>query len=142
MILVFPAVCDALAAALGSTLGTANVYDGPPARFVGTSGIAIGATREDVSSEYTSDPAGLGGGTSEFVTVACLAWSGGGGTVFKPLRDAVRAIVSTTTDRIQADPSLGGVCDTADISGGTWMQEQTGEGALVTCEFRIIVRRF
>jgi hypothetical protein len=142
MILVFPAVCDALTTMLGQKIGSSNVYDGPPARFVGSSGLAIGATREDVSSEFNADPAGLGGGVSEGVTVTCLAWAGGGGTVFKPFRDTVRGIVSAVTDVVTADPSLGGVCDTSDITGGTWTQDQTGEGALVACEFRISVRKF
>lgn len=142
MSLVFPAVCDALTSKLGFLLGTPSVYDGPPARFVGSSGVAIGATREDVSSEYSASPASLDGDTSEGVTVACLAWSGGGGTVFKPHRDIVRAIVDTVSTLIVSDPSLGGVCDTSDITSGVWMQEQTGDGALVSCEFRIVIRRF
>jgi hypothetical protein len=142
MIYNFPAVCDALTTALGQAIGSSNVYDGPPARFLGSSGLAIGATREDVSSEFTSSPAGLSGGSDQDLTVTCLAWSGGGGVVFKPHRDVVRDIVAATTDRVTADQSLGGVVDIAEVTGGTWMQEQTGEGAIVTCEFRINARKF
>jgi hypothetical protein len=142
MSLSFPDVCDALTVGLGQAIGSANVYDGPPARFLGSSGLAIGATIEDVSSEFTSSPAGLGGASDEAVTVSCLAWAGGGGTVFKPLRDTVRAIVDAAIAEIAADPSLGGACDTADVTGGMWTQDQTGEGALVRCEFRVVARQF
>jgi hypothetical protein len=41
-----------------------------------------------------------------------------------------------------ADPTVSGAVDTASLTGGTWTQEQTGEGALVTCEFRVSLRRF
>jgi hypothetical protein len=142
MIPSFPDVCDALTTALGQTIGSSNVYDGPPAQFIGSSGLAIGATREDVSSEFTSSPAGLGGASDQDLTVTCLAWSGGGGVIFKPHRDTVGGIVAATTNRISTDPSLGGVVDTCEVTGGTWAQEQTGEGALVTCEFRVNVRKF
>lgn len=142
MIYAFPGIVDALTSLLGQTLGGSNVYDGPPAAFVKSSGLSIGATREDVSSEFTQSPVALFGGPDESITVACLAWSGGGGTVFKPHRDTVRSIMSTVGDLISGNPSLGGVCDISDITGGSWTQEQTGEGALVTCEFRIVARRF
>jgi len=62
--------------------------------------------------------------------------------VFKPARDQVGDIVTATTDRIAADRTLGGVVSTADVTGGIWQQEQTGEGALCTCEFRILVQQY
>jgi len=138
----FPAVCDALVTAMGQVLGTDVVFDGTPVRDVGPSGLAIGTTREDVSSAFSASAADLGGGLSEGLTVTCLAWAGSGDTVFKAARDRVGEIVTATTNRITADPTLGGVVDTADVSGGIWQQEQTGEGALVTCEFRILVQQY
>jgi hypothetical protein len=129
--LAFPEVCDALTAAFSLALGADNVFDGPPAQMVRASGLAIGATREDVSSEFSSPPA-----------VTCLAWSGGGDVVFKPHRDAVNTIMTAVAEQLAADRTLGGVADTAYMTGGTWMQEQTGDGALVTCEFRIVINRF
>jgi hypothetical protein len=142
MILAFPAVCDALFSRLTTALGSSSVFDGPPARIPGSSGLALGTTREDVSSDFTADPAGLSGVTAEGFSVTCLAWAGGGGVTFKPFRDRVRDIVAATADAIASDPTLSGAVDTAEVTGGTWLQEQTGEGALVTCEFRINVRKF
>ena len=142
MILSFPEVCDALTASMGQILGKDVVFDGPPVRDVGTSGLAIGATREDDTSSFAAQAADLAGGISESLTITCLAWSGSGDTVFKPARDQVRAIVAAVSVQLQADPTLGGAVDTSDITGGTWTQEQTGEGALVTCEFRIATRQF
>lgn len=142
IIVAFPDACDALTASLGQALGADNVFDGPPPRLIGLSGLAVGATREDVSSDFTVDPADLSGGTAEGISITCLAWSADGRVVFKPHRDAVRALVVAAETRIAADRTLGGAVDTCDVTGGTWTQEQTGEGALVTCEFRISLRRF
>lgn len=140
--LAFPALCDALTASFGAALGADRAFDGPPARFAGSSGLAIGATREDVSSEFQAPPSGLDGASGEDVTVTCLAWSGDGSTEFKRHRDAVRDILAAAEARLAVDRTLGGAVDTAYLTGGTWLQEQTGEGALVSCEFRISARRF
>ena len=142
MILAFPAVCDALTASLSQVLGADSVYDGPSVQDIGSSGLAIGATREDTSAGFSAEASDLAGGVSEGLTITCLAWSGSGDVVFKPARDRVGDIVTATTNRIAADRTLGGAVDTADMTGGTWMQEQTGEGALVTCEFRIVVQKY
>ena len=142
MIPVFPEVCDALVTSLRLVLGADSVFDGPPVQAVGSSGLSIGATRGDDTTSFSASASDLAGGVSESLTVTCLAWSGSGDVVFKPARYRVGDIVTTTTTRIAADRTLGGVVDTADVVGGTWMQEQTGEGALVTCEFRIFVQQY
>jgi hypothetical protein len=142
MIPTFPKVCDALMTSLGQVLGADVVFDGPPVRDVGSSGLAIGATREDTSAGFSAEPSDLSGGISESLTVTCLAWSGSGDVIFKPARDRVGEIVTATTNRIAADRTLGGAVDSADVAGGTWLQEQTGEGALVTCEFRVTVQKY
>jgi hypothetical protein len=139
--IAFPEACDALVAAFSQASGI-DVFDGPPARLPGSRGIAVGAAREDVSSEWLAPAVDLGGGFGEDLTVTCLAWSGGGGVVFKPHRDAVRGLLDVVVATLGADPTIGGAVDAATLTGGTWTQEQTGEGALVTCEFRVSLRRF
>src|SRR5689334_5176499 len=120
--LAFPAVCDALTAAFGRTLSApAQVFDGPPAQFAGLVGVAVGATREDVSSDFLGPPAALDGTSGEDFTVACLAWSGSGDTGFKPHRDAVRDILTAAESALAEDRTLGGIVNTAYITGGTWM---------------------
>jgi hypothetical protein len=142
MILAFPEVCDALTQSMGLVLGADVVFDGPPVRDVSPYGLAIGATREDDTSSFVAAASDLAGGISESLTVTCLAWSGSGDTVFKPARDQVRDIVAAVSMQLQVDRTLAGAVSTADITGGTWAQEQTGEGALVTCEFRINVQQY
>lgn len=139
--IAFPTACDALVALVTPTAGV-DVFDGPPARMPGTAGLAVGATREDITSEWVAPATDLGGGFGEDLTVTCLAWSGSGDVVFKPHRDAVGAVVEAVTAALRADPTVGGTVATAAVTGGTWTQEQTGEGALVTCEFRVYLRRF
>lgn len=142
MIPAFPQVCDALVASLRQVLGADVVFDGIPVQQVGAAGVAVGATREDTSSGFAARPSDLAGGISESLTITCLAWSGDGRTVFKPHRDAVGATMLAVIAVVDADRTLGGVVDTAEVTGGTWQQEQTGEGVLVTCEFQITVQTY
>jgi hypothetical protein len=142
MIPTFPQVCDALVASFGQVLGPDLIFDGPPVRDVGASGLAIGATRDDDTTAFVAVPSDLASGITEGLTIVCLAWSGSGSTVFKPARDEVGGILTAVATRLVADRTLGGVVDTADLSGGTWTQEQTGAGGLVTCEFKITVQKF
>lgn len=138
----FPEACDTLVAAFKQATG-ADIFDGPPARMPSSTGVAVGATREpDVTSEWQAPSTDMGGGYGEDLTVVCLAWSGGGGVVFKPYRDQVRDLLELVVAALAADRTLGGSVSTVDLTGGTWTQEQTGEGALVTCEFRVHLRRF
>jgi len=69
VILSFPAVCDALMSSLSQVLGADRVFDGPPVQSVGSSGLAIGATREDTSAGFSAEAADLAGGLSEGLTV-------------------------------------------------------------------------
>lgn len=133
-----PAVLDALVAVLRVAPGLAggSVFDGPQVDYAGTVGVAVGATREDLSTEFVMSSAGPGS-TAEQVTVSCLAWSGSGDTVFKPHRDRTGQILDAVESALTADRSLGGVVSTAWITGGSLTQEQTGRGALVTLEFRV-----
>lgn len=139
--IAFPGVCDALVTALTQATGVL-VFDGPPARMVGSSGISVGATREDIVSEWLAPATSLDGLSGEDLTIACLAWSGGGGVVFKPHRDVVGGLLDLVIQRLTADPTVGGAVSRTEVAGGSWTQEQTGEGALVTVEFRVSLHRF
>lgn len=137
-----PGVFDAFTAAMVGALGAGVVFDGPPVAYVGSRGVALGATRDSESVPWLAPPSDLGGEGGEAFSIPCLAWSGSGDTVFKPHRDAVAAFLVVAEQVVSADRRFGGVVDTAWITGGTWLQEQTGSGALVTCEFRIDCTRF
>ena len=124
------------------TTGPVTVLDGPAVSYVGTAGVAVGATREDVTAEWSTQPSDLGGSSRLTLPISCLAWSGSGSTPFAPHRATVTGVLDVIEAELAADRSLGGAVSTAWITGGTWMQEQTGSGALVTCEFRVTCLQF
>lgn len=123
-------------------LASVAVYDGPSTSYVGSVGVAVGATREEVAAEWTTRPGDLAGDSRLTLPIVCLIWSGSGSTVFNPHRSTVAAVLAAIDAELAADRSLGGVVSTAWITGGTWAQEQTGSGALVTCEFRVTTTQF
>jgi hypothetical protein len=124
------------------TTGPITVLDGPAVDYVGTAGVAIGATREDIAAEWSNAPGDLAGGSRLTMPITCLAWSGSGSTPFAPHRATVVAVLNAIEAELAADRSLAGAVSAAWITSGTWTQEQTGAGALVTCEFRVTCQRF
>lgn len=150
----FAAIADALVAAFGRAVTPLNdtrtaagtspigVLDGPAVEYVGSAGVAVGATREDVIADWAVRPADLAGDSRLTLPITCLAWSGSGSTAFGPHRTVVAAVLAAIEAELATDRDLGGVVSTAWITGGTWMQEQTGAGALVTCEFRVSTTQF
>jgi hypothetical protein len=140
-----PEVLDALVSVWRNTPDLAGlrpdqIFDGPPATYVGTEGVAVGASIRDESVEFTYPAAGLDS-TGDRFTISCLAWSGSGDTRMKTHRDRVDAILDALESHLDQDRTLGGVVDTAWIVAGSFTQEQN-RGALVTAEFRIQARRF
>lgn len=141
-----PEVLDALTAiwrtALPAGLRADQVFDGPPAgEYVGTEGVAVGASIQDNAVEFTQPAADVGGGSAERISVTCLAWSGSGDTAMKPRRDRVDEILGALEQTLSVDRTLGGVVSTAWLTSGALVQQQN-RGALVTAEFRISVTRF
>jgi hypothetical protein len=136
------AVAPLSAARVAANSSSINVLDGPAVNYVGTAGVAVGATREDVAVDWSTRPGDLAGDSRQTLPITCLAWSGSGSTSFAPHRTTVAAILTAIEAELAADRDLGGVVSTAWITGGTWMQEQTGSGALVTCEFRVTTTQF
>lgn len=119
-----------------------QVHDGPVTQYVGTEGVAVGASAEDLSVELTQPASDVGGGQGERATVTCMIWSGSGSTTFKPLRDRVDAIQDALEQALATDRTLGGVVSYAELTSGAWSQLQTGNGALVRAEIRVAVTRF
>lgn len=141
-----PEVLDALTAiwrdAQPAGLRPDQVFDGPIAgEEVGTEGVSVGASTEDLSVEFTQPGADIGGGSGERATVTCLVWSGSGDTAMKPLRDRVDAILDALETALAADRSLRGAVSHAWLTSGALSQLQTGRGALVRAEIRVTVTR-
>jgi hypothetical protein len=140
-----PEVLDALTAiwktAQPAGLRPDQVHDGPVVEYVGTEGVAVGASAEDISVEFALPGADLGGGSGERANVVCLVWAGSGDTICKPLRDRVDAVIDALDQAIADDRSLGGVVSHAWLTSGALSQLQTGRGALVRAEIRVTVTR-
>lgn len=143
-----PEVYDALVTswqliATDAGLEAGQILDGPATDYVGSEGVAVGATATDTTAEFLYPPSDLGGDSdSEQTTMPCLIWSGSGDTTFKARRDRVKAIYAVLRLDLARDRTIRGTVATAWITGGALDQVQTGRGALVTCEFRIEFRRF
>lgn len=141
-----PEVLDALTAiwktAQPAGLRADQVHDGPVVEYIGTEGVAVGASAEDLSVEFSLPSTDLGGGYGERASITCLAWAGSGDTRMKPLRDRVDAVVDALEQALAADRTLGGVVARAEIASGVLSQQQTGRGALVRAEVRVNVTRF
>jgi hypothetical protein len=133
-----PLVLDALVAALrlAPDLAAVDVFDGPQPIAAGGEGIAVGASREDNSVEFTWPPADLAGGDAEHATIACLVWSGSGDTTFAPARLRVAELLDAVDAALSANRTLSGAVTRAWITDGV-LQQQQANGALVTCEFHV-----
>jgi hypothetical protein len=140
-----PEVLDALTAiwrdASPAGLRPDQVHDGPVVEYVGTEGVAVGASAEDLSVEFAQPGADLGGGSGEQATVTCLVWAGSGDTTMKPLRDRVDAVLDALETALAADRTLRGAVSHAWLTSGVLSQLQTGSGALVRAEIRVSVTR-
>lgn len=140
-----PEVLDALVSMWRSAHDLAGlrddqIYDGPSVNYIGTEGVAVGASVDENSIEFSFPPSGLES-TEERFTVACLVWSGSGDTAVKPRRDRVAEILGALELYLAQDRTLGGVVSEAWIVGGSMAQEQN-RGALVTAEIQIQITIF
>lgn len=137
---MIPEVLDALVAlwrdGAPAGLRADQVFDGPPAgEYVGTEGVAVGASVQDNAVEFTARPADLGWQRSaERCTVPCLVWSGSGDTAMKPHRARVDQILEALDQALVDDRTLGGAVSRIQLVSGALVQQQTGTGALVTVE--------
>ncbi len=113
------------------------VLDGPATTFLGAEGIAVGASREDVSGDFTLAMEDMGGGDSTRFTLTNLAWCGSGTTTFTTSRLRASMIYDYAAAALAADRTMRGAVSTAWITSGFMHQEQTGQGVLVAIEFRI-----
>lgn len=142
-----PEVLDALVAKWRDSppagLRPDQVFDGPPAAgYVGTEGVAVGASLDDDDVvAFTRAIADLRGGAREQYPVTCLIWCGSGDTATKARRDRVNAILEALEQGLAADLTLGGQVSRVWLTSGAFQQRQTGRGALVTAQLELDVTR-
>lgn len=142
-----PEVLDALAAKWAANppagLRADQIFDGPPAGgYVGTEGVAVGASIDDDDVvAFSRSVADLRGGAREQYTLTCLVWCGSGDVSAKPRRDRVDAVLEALEASLAADLTLAGLVSRVWMTSGAFQQRQTGRGVLVTAQFELDVTR-
>jgi hypothetical protein len=120
---------------------TDQVFDGPQVDYVGTEGVAVGATVDDTRGTFELPRLNLRSAQGESGSFPNLIWSGSGDVTFTERRLRVKAIFGALATWLAANRKLGDLVATSWIEGGEMDQLQTGRGALVTCEFRVAYTR-
>lgn len=144
-----PAVVDALVA-LGVAMKAAGevgeVLDGPTPRGAsGEPATALEVFVGDQAAVSSLTPLVAGGRRYvETIAVACRITAWGGDTngetpVFSTYRTQISDVLKHLRDRIQADRTLGGVADKAEISSDPqpWSDESDDQGSALTLSLTI-----
>lgn len=142
---VVPDTIDALYAVLKAATGLRNVQilDGPQAVWPNKEFIVVGLSPEDPTVSATRQPAGLSmGSTTETVDITCMARSWTGDTAIKPCRDRAYEMVAAAQTAVDADPSLGGACSHAEVTGSVYAPSQGTRGVVVDVVFVVQARTF
>lgn len=131
-------------------LAEVQVLDGSTVDALELAGIAVGATRGALSGVAVADPSaqflvptyGQSSEASSRTSFTSTIWAGAGDTSFGPHRSRAEALFVAASSALDDDRTLRGTVSAAWITAGQVVQEQTGDGALVTVEFRIDINRF
>lgn len=139
-----PVVIDALVRLLSGApqLNGTPVFDGPEVIWPEQVDlIAVGLAPENLANTTPRVPAGLVA-TAESAEVTCVARSWSGGTGVKTRRDRAYALLNGAVAVIEGDPSLGGVCARAEVTGSIYLPFRTDKGLLIDVIFTVRARRF
>lgn len=145
MILIIPGMTDNFVKMLqAGELGQTNtvILDGPSPSDTSMSGIAVGASVDDPSGEFSMPVAAIQGDSGQRYALRCLAWARSGETVWQRTRNRCADIVRLAEATLATDRTIGGSVSSAFIAGGTFDQQMGESGMLVLCEFRIEAVRF
>lgn len=118
-----------------------QIADGPQVEYVGSDGVAVGATVDDTRGTFELPRLNLKSQQGENGLFPNLIWAGSGDVSFTARRTRVKAIFAVIATWVTQNRTLGGLVDTSWVEGGEMDQLQTGRGALVTCEFRVAYTR-
>lgn len=144
-----PAVIDALVLALQplkSASPKAFVLDGPLRQWPKSDAVVIGVGRSESAGQRLDAEQRRGGmvGYREAVEVICAAYSWVEGIdadapgVVKARRDRAMDLFESVRAVLDANPTLGGVCERAMLAGDTALiQANDGDGARVTIGFAV-----
>lgn len=140
--LVIPAATDAFVRLLriaATTVGLTSddVLDGPSPGNAGTSGVVVGASRENPSGEFRMPESDMSSSGGQNFSLTCLAWASTGDTDWASSRTRCAELVAWADSVLAADRTLGGSVSSAYIVDGVFDQEIGPQGIVVTIEFRI-----
>lgn len=133
----------ALLPVLTATAG-AQVYDGPaPEKAYAARWVSVasafetneGGVQDAVSVERSES--GARPTVTETFTVACSAYSGGGGLVFEAHRETVGQLLTAIDNGLRADRSLSGAVSLARIGSASWGQLRDTAGSAAIANFTV-----
>jgi hypothetical protein len=142
---VAPAAIDGLMALLRDqpALQGVQILDGPQAKWPGKDFIVIGLSPEDPTVSTTRLPAGLSASsTTETADITCMVRSWSGSTAVKLRRDRAYELVAAAQAVVVADPTLGGACSHAEVTGSIYAPSQSTGGVIVDVVFVVQARTF
>lgn len=138
---VTPGAIDALVTLFRDNLGRLQVLDGPEAAWPANEFLVIGLSPEDLMVSATRLPRGPES-TPESADITCMIRSWTGDTAIRPRRDRAYQILDTVTSLLEADPTLGGACGYAEVTGSVYAPSQSQSGVVVDVIFVVRATNF
>lgn len=138
---VTPGAIDALVALFRDTLNGLQVLDGPEAAWPSKEFLVVGLSPEDLMVPATRLPRGPES-TPESADITCMVRSWTGDTAIRPRRDRAYQILDSVTELLASDPTLGGACGYAEVTGSIYAPSQSQSGVVVDVIFVVRATNF
>lgn len=121
--------------------GGLQILDGPEVQWPQNDFLAVGLGPEDLSMLSSRTAAGPESQTDRG-DVICLIRSYSGDPAPKTRRDRVYGLLAALQADIDADPTLGGHVDHAEVTGHTWVPTPTTNGIVADLVVTVAARIF
>lgn len=138
---VTPGAINALVELFRGGLGRLQVLDGPEAAWPSNEFLVVGLSPEDLMVPATRLPRGPES-TPESADITCMIRSWTGDTAIRPRRDRAYQILDTAVALVGSDPTLGGACGYAEVTGSIYAPSQSQSGVVVDVIFVIRATNF
>lgn len=138
---VTPGAINALVELFRARLDRLQVLDGPEAAWPSNEFLVVGLSPEDLMVPATRLPRGPES-TPESADITCMIRSWTGDTAIRPRRDRAYQILDTVMGLLDSDPTLGGVCGYAEVTGSIYAPSQSQSGVVVDVIFMVRATNF
>ena len=138
---VTPGAIYALVGMFRDTLTGLQVLDGPEAAWPSKEFLVVGLSPEDLMVPASRLPRGPES-TPESADITCMVRSWTGDTAIRPRRDRAYQILDTVTELLASDPTLGGACGYAEVTGSIYAPSQSQSGVVVDVIFVVRATNF